>query len=87
MQVSGCVYAAVNFHAFVRVCVDMVSLTTDGMPAESSGGEAGSPTPRNLAGIQQVACIFCNVPLLHPTVLLMSRFAINCLCPLSQVVP
>ena len=54
----------------------MASLTTVSM-AESSGGGPGSPTPGQLANIQQAACIFCTAPLPHPS----SPFCIHCSNP------
>ena len=51
--------------------------------AESSGGWAGSPTRGKLAGIQEeVACIFCNVPLPSPT----APFCSHCGCPQKKCI-
>ena len=69
MQVSDCVHAVTitSMPVSARACVNMVSLTTNSMAESSGGGGTGSPISGNLAGIQQVACIFCRAPLPTPT--------------------
>ena len=59
----------------------MASLTTVSM-AESSGGGPGSSTPGQLANIQQVACIFCTVPLPYPS----APFCTHCGCPQKKCI-